>query len=157
MGLVAALVAGPASQARAATYYVDASAGSDANAGTSWATAYKSVSNAVVKVTTGEEIWVAAGTYTHAIAAGMIVSNHTLLGGYPSGGGPRDPVANPTILDGQAARRSFQKTVAGTFTLDGFTVRNGSYANGGAIYVTDVAGSALNIRNCIFENNSTSS
>jgi predicted outer membrane repeat protein len=139
-----------------ATKYVDCGVASEGG-GTSWGDAFKTISNAVAQVTNGEEIWVAQGLYTNwALATGMAVGNHTLLGGYPTGGGTRDWVANPTILDGLSAKRVFNKTGAGVFTLDGFTVQNGLDTavgvggGGGALVCT--AGS-LTIRNCFFTNN----
>jgi len=135
-----------------ATWYLDASVASEGD-GTSWATAFKTIANALAQVTTGEEIWVAQGIYTWSDSQGMAVQNHTLIGGYPNGGGVRDPEANPTILDGQSARRAFYKTGTQRFTLDGFWIVNcvdPAGIQGGAIYATE---GPLTVANCIFSNN----
>ncbi len=93
--------------------YVDSSA-TASGAGTSWATAYKTLNEALnfanaASTTTQYNINVAKGTYfptgsqagtnrdsTFAILRGGM----KLYGGYPSGGGVRDFVTNPTILSG---------------------------------------------------------
>ncbi len=154
--LVAAIavgILGMRSSVWSATWHVDAQASSEGD-GTSWATAFQSLTNAIAQASNGDEIWVAQGTYFWTNESGLSVSHHTLVGGYPTGGGLRDPEANPTILDCQSARRAFYKTgAAERFTLDGFRVINGvaiGDQKGGAIYAIE---GPLTIANCVFSNN----
>ncbi len=102
----------------ATNLHVDASVSTSGN-GTSWATAFKTLSEALVIAhccTNINTIKVAAGTYlpTHkpfnscneiTTANARDITFHlpdglTLLGGYPAGGGTRDVAANPTTLSG---------------------------------------------------------
>ncbi len=143
--------------AHAAVIHVDGGVPASGD-GTSWSQAYKTLPEALAAFTTGDEIWVARGTYAWADATGMVVANHTLLGGFTNGmatASARDAAAYPTILDGEGARRVFRKTAAGTFTLDGFTLRGGvgGTGGGGGLYVT--AG-ALQVVDCVFTNNRSS-
>jgi hypothetical protein len=88
--------------------YVDSSKASS-GVGTSWSTAYKTLKEATIfsnNNTVVKEIRIAKGTYfpttntnrdsTFLISRGDI----RLFGGYPSGGGTRNIVTNPTILSG---------------------------------------------------------
>src|SRR5690349_8828972 len=62
LSALAALGAPPAARA-AGVIYVRAGA-SGANSGSSWANAYTSLANALSAASSGDQIWVAAGTYT---------------------------------------------------------------------------------------------
>jgi hypothetical protein len=101
------------SNIQAQTRYVDASRASS-GAGTSWATAYKTLNEALDNVHShnagSAEIYVAAGTYyptgqqtgTNRDASFVIsMSNLKLYGGFPPGGGTRNPAANKTIMSGE--------------------------------------------------------
>ena len=55
-------------QAGAATYYVSPS-GNDGNAGTSWATAKQHVQAGVNAESSGDQVWVAQGTYVENVTA----------------------------------------------------------------------------------------
>ena len=93
--------------------YVDSSI-SVSGDGSSWAKAYKTLSDALqgasVDFTTVDSIFVAKGTYyptgtqnsTQRDSSFLILrSGIKVFGGYASGGSPtRDPLANPTILSG---------------------------------------------------------
>lgn len=120
-------------QAMAAAYYVQTTAGNDANPGDAWGAghALATVGAAMAKaaLTPGADtIHVAAGTYAERVE---IVSGVTLLGGYPAAGGAqRDPAANETILDAAEAGTVVQMVSTDNVTLDGFTVTNGSRADG---------------------------
>lgn len=157
---------------------VDHQAGGGGN-GQSWATAYRSVQDALADAqsnSTVRQIWVAAGTYKPTEDTGpgarsesfKMISNVELYGGFAGGETTleqRDFETNVTILSGGLAQntRSFHVVVAdGTNTsaiLDGFTVTGGEATDesplgprGGGIHIT--AGSAMAIRNCIIRNNS---
>jgi hypothetical protein len=75
----------------------------------------------------------------------VIPADTTLLGGYPRGGGARDPAANVTVLDGAGAPPvvRFPPGSDGTI-LDGFVVRRGGtpmtlQSYGGGIEVVDAS------------------
>jgi len=100
------LSTGPISRSLAAqVIYVDASA-TGANDGTSWADAFTDLQDALAAAVSGDEIWVAAGTYypgQNRAASFHLKSGVAIYGGFPPGGGDfasRDWENNPTILSG---------------------------------------------------------
>ncbi len=118
--------------------------------GHSWATAYRDIQSAVdVAGVTGGEVWVAGGTYTAATNPVVMMRPDVLLyGGFAgteSSNGERNWTANPTIIDGQNARRCVEG--ADTSVLDGFTVTRGRGVNGGGMYNTS---SSPTVANCTF-------
>ncbi len=164
--LTSVLVLGMAAQASAATIvYVNASA-SGANNGTSWANAYKDLQSALAASASGEQIWVAKGTYKPGALRAMTFSlraSVAIYGGFAGGEtllSQRKPNLNVTILSGDIgvagdpSDNSFHVVVGSSVdssaVLDGFTITggnaNGSLAGqslGGGLY--DVGGSpALN-------------
>src|SRR5687767_14573645 len=113
--LAAALVStASTSSAVAGTRYVDVSLTTGANDGSSWSDAYQGVdglANALAAAASGDEIWVAAGTYkpmttlTRTISI-TLVNGVGVHGGFAGGEtslAERDPVANPTVLSGDLA------------------------------------------------------
>ncbi len=142
-----------------ASWYVDPGNGSDANAGHGWGSgnALLTLTNAVAKSSGADTINVAAGTYSWTNGAGFVIDTQTILGGYPSGGGTRDWVANPTILDGSNKVAGIRHGNAGTLTIDGFSIVNFTNSSsgidqGGALTLIYPA----NILNCTFTNNCNS-
>jgi parallel beta-helix repeat protein len=112
----------------AADYYVQQSVGDDANPGDGWGAGH-----ALATIGRGIEladanpgvdtIHVAAGTYNEHL---NLVSDVTLLGGYPAAGGPtRDRMANPTYIDGGGTGRPVTINGVSNVTLDGFVIQNG--------------------------------
>jgi len=132
--------------------YVDDVNGNDANGGTSWASAYKTVSLALQTAranTNVDSILVAKGTYyptgvqnaTNRDSSFVILRGKLkLYGGYPNGGGTRDMAANPTILSGDIGNvndtidNSYHVMViagnipstADSIVVDGFTITKGN-------------------------------
>jgi hypothetical protein len=123
--------------------YVKWNAGG-ANNGTSWANAYTSLQSALAAASSGDEIWVAAGTYKPATGIDR-TSSFTLKNGVSIYGGfagnessrdQRDPAVHVTILSGDIgllnnnSDNSYHVLVGGgtngTAILDGFTVRAGN-------------------------------
>ncbi len=168
-----------ATGASAGTRYVNGALATGNNDGTSWADAYRgvdAVATALNASVSGDEIWVAAGTYvptttttrtiTHQLKAGVAVyggfnGTETLLA-------QRNYLANVTTLSGDIGTagsntdNSYHVVVgAGTTAntiLDGFTVTQGN-ANlasgnndkGGGIIC--LAGASPSVRNCRFVDN----
>lgn len=164
--------------ARADIRYVNAAA-AGANDGSSWADAYTDLNAALVAAQAGDEIWVAAATYTPADAA----SSFSLPDGVAVYGGfagsetslaQRDWTANPTILSGDVGRDDEYGTGAwyvgwnihtdncdhvvlangvgpGT-RLDGFVVTqaHGAYSYGGGL---QMVGGSPTIVHCTFLRN----
>jgi parallel beta-helix repeat protein/predicted outer membrane repeat protein len=156
--------------------YVKADA-SGANNGTSWADAYIDLQTALADAHSGDEIWVAAGTYkpttdTSRTATFQLKSGVALYGGFAGGETARDQrdwETNVTILSGDIGTPrdnsdNSYHVVTGSGTdatavLDGFTVTSGK-ANGDLAWGHDSGGGIYNsygnptLTNCIFSGNS---
>lgn len=150
----------------AGSVYVDAAAVSDANNGTSWANAYTDLQSALGAAVSGDTLLVAAGTYKPCLTGDVsayfrLKSGVTLEGGYPSGGGPRDPAANETVLSGNLGGGAYSCNILVApgvvdAVLDGFTVRDGYCAgntypdgelsSGAALYIEACAPTIRNVR-----------
>ena len=92
------------SPATSVIIYVDATATGN-NSGESWANAYNNIGSAITELnfcSPGTTIQVAAGTYTAPLNTTYNFDKlgAAILGGYPNGGGTRNPVANPVIVKG---------------------------------------------------------
>ena len=114
---------------RAADIYVDAWSGNDSYSGMDWLNAKKSIAAGLAlseSLAGPDTVHVAAGTYVENIT---LVSQTILLGGYPSGGGTRDPAAYETIIDGGAGLTTVRG--ADNATIDGFTITGGKGENTG--------------------------
>ncbi|SOE21065.1 hypothetical protein SAMN06298216_1537 [Spirosomataceae bacterium TFI 002] len=137
-----------------ATLYVDSTIAASGN-GSSWSTAFKTLSEAIDRVCTNtDSILVAAGTYLPTSKPTGVVTadprdvtfylnqDIILLGGYPAGGGTRDAAANPTILSGDigvlgdSLDNSYHVFITASLSnaavIEGFTIQNGN-ANGSSI------------------------
>ncbi|MCC6762096.1 MAG: hypothetical protein IT252_12815, partial [Chitinophagaceae bacterium] len=87
--------------------YVDANANGN-NDGTSWTNAFTSLEAALndmnlCNLGTALTLQIAAGTYTFPVGKNVRIDNlnATILGGYPTGGGTRNPSANNVIIKGE--------------------------------------------------------
>ena len=162
-----------------AVVYVDADSTAASPDGTSWDTAYKTLSDGLSNVISGDEIWVADGTYypttgTDRTASLTLVSGVVVYGGFngtETALAQRDYTSNITILSGDIGGTSDTKTDnsyhvlvgADNATIDGFTV-TGGYADadesdpgnrkgGGMINYIGVTGVSPTLNNMIFDDN----
>ena len=137
-----------AAGAYAKDYYVDASA-SGSGTGENWANAFNTIQEGIdaCSGTSPDTVHVAAGTYGENIVLDSYV---TLLGGYPPGGGTRDPDLNVTTIDGQAVDSVVKVSSKTGVMIDGFTIQNGSANLGGGIYCDN---SSPTITNCTINGN----
>jgi len=139
------------------TLRVDGVNGNDANEGTSWLLAKRTVQSAINAASaSGGEVWVRAGVYSERLTmkAGALVYGG--FAGTESTKGTRARSSNTTILDGGALGSVV--TASGLpwrrAAIDGFTIRNGKSSYGGGIYCTG----ALEIsNNTIVGNTATNS
>jgi hypothetical protein len=151
--------------------------------GTSWLTAYNDLQLALNDPIHPDTIFIAKGTYKPAGFGGdiearfIINSDLVLLGGFPSGGGDRDPAAHPTILSGdlneddilddfETNREDNSMTVVLLMdtvqtVFDGLTISHGhapttepdETGHAGGMYARLNNGGELIIRNCLFTQN----
>ena len=169
--LAALLVVLPVARGSAGDIYVDQNA-TGANNGTSWANAYKDLQPALIAAVSGDTLRVAQGVYKptagYSRAPTFQLKNRvTLYGGYPTGGGTRNPAANVTTLSGDIGTvgdnsdNSYHvvtgRETDNTAVLDGFTITGGNASGGdpddrgGGMY--SKAGSPT-VQNVIFTGNS---
>jgi len=101
--------------------------GSDANNGSTWALAKKTVQAGIdIAAGVGGEVWVSAGTFSEHIVLRERVNIYGGFAGIESARSGRDWVTNKSILDGNGSGNvvdggsGFHMS-----TLDGFTVKNG--------------------------------
>ena len=129
LGLVLALLAGlqMAQAAPTATNFFVQPNGTS-NACTQFAPC--ALQTALNKTADGDTIYVAEGVYTGTGGAVITVTRSiTLYGGWDGTGNgavARDPVANPTTLDGEGERRVVRISGDITPTLDGFIIAHGN-------------------------------
>jgi hypothetical protein len=156
------------------TIYVNASA-TGANNGSSWADAYTDLQSALPAALSGDEIWVAKGTYkpttdTDRTACFLMKQCAGIYGGFAgteTSRDQRDWVANPTILSGDIGIQgdnsdNSYNVLAGALLggrLDGFTITAGN-ASGEQYYYQSGGGmdnwGGGTISNCTFIGNSAS-
>lgn len=152
--------------AQAKTIYVKAGA-TGSNNGGSWINAYTSLQSALAAAKSGDEIWVATGTYkptsdTNRNKSFVLVSGVAVYGGFAGGEATktnRDWNKNKALLSGEigeAGKLSDNSyhvvTGASLATLDGFTVSGGfAVTNGGGMINTNTT--SLTVANCTFSGN----
>jgi parallel beta-helix repeat protein len=137
--------------------------GDDANDGSSWGAAKRTVQAAIdTAVAAGGEVWVAAGTYPERISLHSFVYVYGGYAGHETQRDQRDWSANVSVLDGNQGGSvvTAVSIVPGVSTIDGFTIRNGtgtlvvSTQYGGGIYC--YFGSPTIANNVITANNPAS-
>ncbi len=159
VAMTAAWSAGAAAVAQGAAIFVKADA-SGANNGTSWVNAFRQVQPALNAAASGDEVWVAAGTYVENLTLKLGVALYGGFAGNETDLAQRNCAANPAILDGNQAGSVVTSPPGATETtrIDGFTIRNGtgtpsgsSSQCGGGIYCS--SSSPMIANNTIIGNN----
>jgi hypothetical protein len=120
----------------AKTVYVQA-VGNDANDGLTWATAKKTVQAGLNTASSGDEVWVAAGTYIERLTLKLGAALYGGFAGTETALDQRDWKLHETTLNGNRGKVVTSPAGATSSTrIDGFTIYNGeAYAsNGGGIY-----------------------
>ncbi len=132
-------------------YYVDAAV-ARSGTGKTWGQAFKTLQGALKVVRSGQEIWVARGTYSGGFAVGAGVR---VRGNFRSGDtrpSHRLPGASGTMLNGGGKVRVL---TAGTGALlESLQILNGKAGKGGGGGLLCV-GTAPIVRDCIFRGNHT--
>jgi hypothetical protein len=141
---------------RAGIYYVKPD-GNNAQYGTNWAQAKQTVGSALGAAATGDQIWIARGTYPENLVVSKAVALYGGFAGTETDLAQRNWAVNLSILDGRAQGTVIQvKTVgAAEARIDGLVITNGmparlSTATGGGIDTT--ACSPLIVNNQIIGN-----
>ncbi|HPO15508.1 MAG TPA: right-handed parallel beta-helix repeat-containing protein [Candidatus Hydrogenedentes bacterium] len=141
------------STASATTWYVDIGAPPEGN-GASWQTAFQTIQPAIDAASTGDEVWVAEGTYAECretISGALILREGiSLYGGFEGNEislEHRDWEEHPVIIDGEYAlggeAAQHVMILASDVHVDGFTIRG---ATDSGIIAADV--SNIIIDNC---------
>jgi len=139
--------------------------------GQSWATAFNTLQPAIAAAVAGDEIWVAAGTYSAdtGIFAFAMKSDVEMYGGFAGNESSREArnvQANQTTLSGSSSRTVLTVRAVTNGTLDGFRITggrgHGSLAGGAPIEATSysctggglsIQDSDLVVSNCVFVGN----
>jgi hypothetical protein len=154
-----------------------------ANNGSSWENAFTELQNALHTAQSGDEIWVAQGTYKptsdlNRDSSFQLPSGARLIGGFVGSEAflsERDWVANPCILSGDIGTPGdsldnsytilYLKNADSSTLIDGFVLESGTanassgsmsspQRSGAAIYVMGADGIGYaDIRNCVFRRN----
>ena len=99
-------------------------AGNNSADGRSWASAKRTISEAAAAAAFGDEIWVAAGTYTTPVALRSGVAVYGGFAGTESTRNERDPAANPVFLTvpGPQPAVTFYNNASVLTRLDGLRI-----------------------------------
>lgn len=133
--------------ASAAVIFVNKNAVGVAQDGKAWSTAFVTIQAGANAAASGDEVWVAEGTYLETIG---IPAGVTLYGGFAGtevDGVARDVKANPTIVDGGGGSTDVITSRYMNAVIDGFSIRHGR--NG-----INVFSGTLAVRNDILSGNS---
>lgn len=158
---VALLLAILSPPSQAAIRYVS-TAGNDANTGSSWTLAKATVQASISAAASGDEVWVAKGTYNERITLKDAVKLYGGFAGTETARAQRPsfprvtPDPNETVLDGQKAGSVVKVLgVSSATTIDGFTIRNGKATFEGGGIDCDY-GSPIIVNNSIIGNTAPS-
>lgn len=134
--------------ARAAVVYVNATASGSPRDGSTWNKGTALIQDAMTIAKPGDEIWVAAGTYTETVAVKSGVALFAGFNGTEAARSQRDWRANTTIIDANLAGSciSIGTDALADTVVDGFTLTNGKAPYGGGVYINK--GTPI-IRHCL--------
>ena len=135
--------------------------------GSSWDNATSRLEYASFLSSGGEtQVWVKEGTYygddSDPDNAFTIGAGNRIYGGFQGNEGPdfnlneRDPLAHPTILDGQGVKRVLNQSngsmsSSSSALWDGFIIQNGKSGSGGGVYLNGY----VTLNNCIIRDNTS--
>lgn len=128
-------------------YYVseDSPVGGD---GSSWPTAFRTISEAMERIWTGDDIWISQGHYNEAL---ILEASISLTGGFAgqTGHDERDWSLYKTIIDATSLNTH---TIIGAdhASIDGCHIQGGNSDLGGGVYLP---GLSMDIRNCTITHN----
>ncbi len=161
--LAVLLLCAPA--AVATTFYVDAAQANDSSTGLSWGTAKKTVQAGITAASSGDAVWVKAGTYIETITMKSGVSLYGGFTGSEASVDQRNVLVNASILNATTLGTRLHVVTMNGLTnarIDGMTIEGGM-ANGSG---QDASGAGINcnnlnstntITNCTFISNVSSS
>ncbi|HKQ38089.1 MAG TPA: DUF1565 domain-containing protein [Verrucomicrobiae bacterium] len=139
--------------ASGAVLYVRADASGAETNGFSWATAFKTITEALQYAATGDELWVAAGNYRGTIDVRAGVALYGGFAGNETARTQRNWSLHKSVIDWELwgdisvfFNEKFGPAVllGGGSRLDGFTVVNGWHSHGAGIYATDSGATIAN-------------
>jgi len=109
--------------------------GNDANNGLSWASAKRTIQNAINTAFNTQQVWVKAGTYNERITLKVGVPVYGGFLGNETSRMQRNLASNISIIDGQQGGAVVTVPAGAGFdtVIDGFTIRNGLGFDGGGI------------------------
>ncbi len=126
----------------------------DNTTGETWSTSFKRVSSALTAATSGDQIWIASGTYFESINLKPSLSLYGGFIGSETSLNQRNLSKNSTTIDGSTANTSVILGATGA-VLDGLRVTGGISTDGGGGLRCENARMAL--RNCRIDNNRATS
>lgn len=134
----------------AAAVYVDSGASGKVHNGTSWATAYQTITQALDSLPDGGDIWVKTGVYHECLTMKPYTNLYGGFLGFETSTDQRYPGAFPTVISGWKMGRVIDIPVNGRAYIDGFTIRDGKSDKGAGIHCS--TNSITTIINCRIEN-----
>jgi len=139
----------------AVVWYVDMDNVSGIENGWSWPTAFRTIQEGVDAAVSGDEVWVAEGTYTSTGDNVVVMDERVYIyGGFMATETVRNErnwTEHETIIDGENLRRCVYG--ADNATLDGFTVTQGYAEAGGGTGNEYPLVTSPTVGNCTFMNN----
>ena len=113
--------------------YVDRNAPGPACDGSSWATAFTTISDAVDASRSGAHIWIKAGLYRECVTLDGYFRLYGGFLGHETSVDQRLAQAFPTIIDARRRGRAVDITPGSVVSIDGLTIRGGLSDRGGGI------------------------